>query len=84
MSFYDKFFINLDRSIHRRTYTENILKNIQIPNKRISAVDGSKLDYLTKSDNTSLFYSLFGPNNAIAIAMSHMKAWEKILQSNEN
>ena len=42
INFIDKIlWINLDSSTHRRTNSENILKNIQIPNERISAVDGS-------------------------------------------
>jgi len=34
------YWINLDRSINRRNNMINILKDINIPNKRISAIDG--------------------------------------------
>ena len=37
------YWINLDRSEDRRENMENILKNINIPNKRINAIDGKIL-----------------------------------------
>lgn len=44
INYIDKIlWINLDSSTHRKINSENILKNIQAPNERISAVDGSKL-----------------------------------------
>jgi GR25 family glycosyltransferase involved in LPS biosynthesis len=61
-------WINLDNSIYRKTNIENILKNIQIPNKRISAIDGSKLisPILNFERNIS--------NYEIACLLSHIKA----------
>jgi GR25 family glycosyltransferase involved in LPS biosynthesis len=69
INFIDKIlWINLDSSIHRRTNSENILKNIQIPNERISAVDGSKLilPKLTFERNISTY--------ELACLLSHIKA----------
>ena len=37
-------WINLERSPNRREHMENILKNINIPNIRINAIDGNKED----------------------------------------
>jgi len=88
-SFYDKYFIKKKVKVNVISLNSpnELFKTLEKENLEpilIEAVDGSKLDYQTKADNTVLFYSLFGPNSSIAIAMSHMKAWEKILQSNEN
>jgi GR25 family glycosyltransferase involved in LPS biosynthesis len=69
INFIDKIlWINLDHSTHRRTNSENILKNIQIPNERISAVDGLKLilPKLTYERNISTF--------ELACLLSHIKA----------
>lgn len=89
MSFYDKYFIKKKIKVNVISlYKPNeLFKTLEKENLEpvlIEAIDASKLDYKTKADNTALIYSLFGPNSSIAIAMSHMKAWEKILQSNEN
>ena len=61
-------WINLDSSTHRKTNTENILKNIQIPNEKISAIDGSKLiiPKLTFERNISTY--------ELACLLSHIKA----------
>ena len=61
-------WINMDNSIDRKTNSENILKNIQILNQRISAVDGSKLiiPKLNFERNIS--------NYELACLLSHIKA----------
>ena len=61
-------WINLDCSTQRKTNAENILKNIQIPNERISAVDGSKLilPKLPYERNISTY--------ELACLLSHLKA----------
>jgi len=69
INFIDKIlWINLDSSIQRKTNSENILKNIHIPNERISAVDGSKLilPNLTYERNISAY--------ELACLLSHIKA----------
>jgi GR25 family glycosyltransferase involved in LPS biosynthesis len=69
INFIDKIlWINLDNSTHRRTNSENILKNILIPNERISAIDGSKLilPKLTYERNISTY--------EFACLLSHIKA----------
>jgi GR25 family glycosyltransferase involved in LPS biosynthesis len=69
INFIDKIlWINLDSSVTRKTNTENMLKNIQIPNKRISAIDGSKLilPKLTLEKNIT--------NYELSCLLSHLKA----------
>jgi GR25 family glycosyltransferase involved in LPS biosynthesis len=61
-------WINLDYSTQRKTNTENILKNILIPNQRISAVDGSKL-ILPK-----LTFERILSTYELACLLSHIKA----------
>ena len=63
-------WINLDRSKKRRKHMEYLLKNVNIPNTRISAVDGllEKVDdYI---DNTPTHLSDY----EIACTLSHIKA----------
>ena len=60
-------WINLDRSVERKNNMENILKNINIPNIRISAIDG----------DTYNFNHNFHPNMnkyAKGAVLSHIKA----------
>ena len=69
INFIDKIlWINMNNSIDRKISTENILKNIQIPNQRITAVDGSKLvlPKLNFERNIS--------NCEFACLLSHIKA----------
>jgi GR25 family glycosyltransferase involved in LPS biosynthesis len=69
INFIDKIlWINLENSTLRKTNSENILKNITIPNQRISAVDGSKLilPNLTYERNISTY--------ELACLLSHIKA----------
>lgn len=63
-------WINLDRSKKRRIHMEHLLKNVDIPNTRISAVDGL-LDNVDKLiDNTPTHLSDY----EIACTLSHIKA----------
>lgn len=61
-------WINLDSSTNRKTNIENILKNIEVQNERISAVDGSKLilHKLNYERNISTY--------ELACLLSHLKA----------
>jgi len=77
INFIDKIlWINLDISTHRRINSENILKNIHIPNERISAVDGSKLilPKLTFERNISTY--------ELACLLSHIKAITSLKNTN--
>ena len=69
INFIDKIlWINLDSSTYRKTNSEKILKNILIPNKRISAIDGSKL-ILPK-----LTFEKIITNYELSCLLSHLKA----------
>jgi GR25 family glycosyltransferase involved in LPS biosynthesis len=79
INFIDKIlWINLDSSIYRKTNSENILKNILIPNERISAIDGSKLilPKLTYERNISIY--------ELACLLSHIKAITSLKNSDGN
>jgi len=79
INFIDKIlWINLDSSTNRRTNSENILKNIHIPNERISAVDGSKLiqPKLTYERNIS--------SCEFACLLSHIKAISSLKNTKGN
>jgi GR25 family glycosyltransferase involved in LPS biosynthesis len=62
-------WVNLDRSHDRKIYMENIFSKINIPNTRISAIDGKNYN-LTES--TNLFHKM--NNCEIATTLSHIKA----------
>jgi len=62
-------WVNLDRSHDRKIYMENIFSKINIPNTRISAIDGKNYN-LTES--TNLFHKM--NNYEIATTLSHIKA----------
>ena len=63
-------WVNLDRSLDRRINMEKILGKINIPNNRITAIDGGKEDL---SHITNLQRPL--TNNEKACALSHIKAY---------
>ena len=65
-------WINLDRSPHRKTYMENLLSPIRIPNIRISAIDGNIYN-VEKYNNTFTKYE-------IACTLSHIKAIHQLKQ----
>lgn len=62
-------WINLDRSTERRTNMESILSNINVPNIRISAIDG-KTENVREYINVDTKMS----NYEIACSLSHLKA----------
>ncbi len=61
-------WINLDRSIERRNKMEQILSNINIPNYRISAIDGKELIVPNYTFERKM------SNYEIACTLSHIKA----------
>lgn len=72
INFIDKImWINLDKSINRKEYMEKILKNIKIPNIRVSAIDGNNnnLDKIITIEKERELSSL-----QIAVTLSHIKA----------
>jgi len=87
MSNYDKYFVKKKIKTYVISLNKklpDLFKKLEAENIEpilINAIDGNKLDYKTKSKNSNLFFSLFGPNTTVAIAMSHIKAWNEILKS---
>jgi hypothetical protein len=89
MDFYDKYFIKKKDNAYIISLNEpkELFKKLEQENLNpilIKAIDGKTLDYKTKSENTNLFFSLFGPETTVAIALSHIKAWEEIVKSKES
>jgi GR25 family glycosyltransferase involved in LPS biosynthesis len=73
INFIDKIlWINLDRSIDRKIHMENLLKNINVPNSRVSAIDGSKFNFLNNLKNANLAKARSKYENACLL--SHLKA----------
>lgn len=77
------YWINLDRSTDRRTKMINLLKNINIPNQRITAIDGSKV-----SDDYIVSHFINDDYKAskieYACLLSHLKTIETFSLSNHN
>ena len=65
-------WINLDRSIDRRNNMKKLLKKINIPNYRISAIDGKKYDIRNFIKGKTLEKNM--SNYEIACTLSHIKA----------
>ena len=72
-------WINLDRSQKRKSDMEELLKNININNTRISAIDG-RIDNLTNYKNLAKSMS----NYEIACTLSHIKAINYLSNINGN
>jgi GR25 family glycosyltransferase involved in LPS biosynthesis len=66
-------WINLDRSPKRKEYMENLLKDVKIPNYRISAIDGKAYQDI-KSIYGNIPLSKELSNSEIACTLSHIKA----------
>jgi len=75
-------WINLDRSKKRQKYMNNILNDINIPNKRISAIDAKKSNFEKIIDNLDIKNTL--SNYEIACTLSHLKAINYALNNNGN
>jgi len=65
-------WINLDISIDRRNYMENLLKDVTIENIRINGIDAKKYDNIRNIINIDLEREL--TNYEIAVSLSHIKA----------
>lgn len=88
MSFYEKYFIKkeLKAYVISLETPELLFTNLRIQNINpilIKGVDGSKLNISEKKKNTVPFFSDLGTNTTIAIGMSHIKAWKKIIESGD-
>ena len=81
------YWINLDKSVERKTNMEHILSNFPIHNNRISAVDGTinndiKNTYFSL-DNNSKYYPNYS-NTEYAILASHLNAIDKFITEDNN
>jgi len=88
MTFYEKYFIKkeLKAYVISLENPELLFTNLKKQNFNpilIKAVDGNKLTEKDKNNNANQFFATFGPNKTIAIAMSHIKAWKKIVESGD-
>jgi len=88
MTFYDKYFIKKQLkayiiSLHKPELLFNTLQNNHITPILVEGIDGKNLTPDIKNKNATYLFSNFGSNNSIAIGMSHIKAWKKILASKE-
>ena len=74
-------WINLDRSIHRKDHMNDLLSKIDVPNTRISAVDGKNID---KYQFQNLKYTHKLSDSEKACSLSHIKAINYIKNHNIN
>ena len=78
INFIDKIlWINLDSSSFRKKYMENLFRDINIENIRISAIDGSTYNYNSHTKNMT-FERRQLSNYEIACTLSHLKAIETL------
>jgi GR25 family glycosyltransferase involved in LPS biosynthesis len=77
------YWINLDRSSTRRQYMENMLKNINVKNERISAIDGKNLS-IDDFNKFLVFKNQNYTNYEYACLVSHLKTILTFSQSNYN
>ncbi len=80
------FIINLDRSKERFEKIQPLVLQLGFPTKRISAIDGSKLqeqDSKEKVDEKQYLKLMgdFPKKGTIGCSLSHIKTWEKFLAS---
>jgi GR25 family glycosyltransferase involved in LPS biosynthesis len=75
-------WINLDRSINRKNNMKNILKNINIPNYRISAIDGKNNNIQNLLQGINLARNM--NNSEIGCVLSHIKAITFLSELNGN
>ena len=68
-------WINLDRSVERRNYMENLLKPIPIPNERIEAIDGNQnFNFIENIKIPQKLLKITISNKEICCTLSHIKA----------
>lgn len=76
------YWINLDRSKDRKVLMDNILNNIKVKNKRISASDGNlipniKSNFITVVPNNQ-------PNGVYGCLLSHLRTIKEFWDSKQN
>lgn len=73
------YVINLNRSPGRLTAVTENLRKEGLAFERIQAVDGAQLSRLVRSDNATRLCANFCTDGQIGCGMSHIKAWQKII-----
>ena len=81
------YVINLDRSIGRYEYVKNTIYKLGLPLERISAVDGATLSpeqikQVADLQSYNIFLGHAPERGTIGCSLSHIKAWQKFLDSN--
>ena len=80
MKTYKVYYINLDKSIERKTFMENQFQKLKIPITRISATYGKELDEKllkeTKRKHCILAHFPFPNDGEIGICITHFKLWK--------
>ncbi|QNM86054.1 glycosyltransferase family 25 protein [Polaribacter pectinis] len=88
MSSYKVYYINLDKSLERRTFMENQFKELNIPITRITAVYGKKLDKALlkneKSKHKILAHFPYPNDGEIGICLTHFKLWDFLSKQPED
>lgn len=78
------YVINMDKSTDRLKHIEDQVDIIGKPFKRISAVVGKDMTREEVKNKSNMLCSLFCTSSMIGIFMSHKKAWENIVNNNDN
>jgi glycosyl transferase family 25 len=81
------YIVNLDRSTERYQQILPLVKSLNLPYERISAVDGSKLteEDLQKVVDFKMYAQYMGhmpKNGTIGCSLSHIELWKRFLASN--
>jgi hypothetical protein len=72
------YWINLNRSLSRKAYMENLLKNINIPNERIQATDGRSDKNIMNNYKLNV---VIGTYLEYACLLSHLRTIQKFNSS---
>ena len=88
MMSYKVYYINLDKSIERRSFMESQFATLNIPITRISAVYGKELDATIlkkqKKKHHILAHFPFPNDGEIGICLTHFKLWEFLSKQPED
>lgn len=88
MNSYKVYYINLDKSIERRTFMQNQFKKLEIPITRISATYGKDLNSsILKKEKTKhhiLAHFPFPNDGEIGICLTHFKLWNFLSKQPED
>lgn len=84
LRFDNTYIINLDKDKERLSSVLKECKNVGINNPtRIQAVYGKELTKKELSENVSKVFSRIGLKSAIGCALSHLKAWKKMVKNGD-